>query len=312
MTKRLTILAGYDKQSIIDPYVKTIIKDLKKNSSKVIAVFDFENTRNLKPEKGVETIFKKHGEYDFGSWKIGLESVKKELKNYDELVLVNDSCFPMGGLKPVFSKMKSKKCDWWGLYQVSHNGFSAYNISFFQVFKKQVFNNKYFLDFFKNVKKQPSIKEVVKEYEVGLSHFLRKKGLEYKSYVPKLFTQDPVNGKDALRDAIKYEVPMIKKRMFVENHLGVSRLWKKVESAENRMQDNYIVKHIKRVYGEIPNHWFLRWSGFSTPLWLRPLCQIKGKYSRSMKWFKIRFKLIGMTFFILPFPVHFLKKRRKK
>ncbi len=78
--KRVTIFAHYDKQNIVDPYVITYLTELKKYSE-IIFVSDC----NLKEQeiKKIENlcfdnIYKKHGEYDFGSYKFGFQLLQNK------------------------------------------------------------------------------------------------------------------------------------------------------------------------------------------------------------------------------------------
>lgn len=303
--KRLTILAGYDRQGKIDPYVMELIRQLEKYSDKVVAVFDFSVGSDVLKMLSPKTlgVFIEHKAYDFGSWKHGLEIVGDEIKKYDELLLINDSCFPVGDIGKIFKKAEKTNQEWYGIFEVCHNGYRPYNVSFFQLLTKPVFTDPRFLNWFSKVVPQKSVKEVVHKYEVGLTTLLRSMGARYRSYVPKLFFRDPVTGKDAVANAEKYDVPLIKKRLFVDNLQGVSRLWVKARSIEEKMKEKYISDHVWRIFGEYPRHWFLPWSGFSTPLWLRVLFQVKGSYTKNQKWFRIRFKLFGMTIFLVPIPM---------
>ena len=37
------------------------------------------------------------------------------IEQYDELLLVNDSCYLLGGLAEVFRTMDARDCAWWGM-----------------------------------------------------------------------------------------------------------------------------------------------------------------------------------------------------
>ena len=59
---------------------------------------------------------RRHGEYDFGSYARLAEQVGWDLiEQYDELMLVNDSCYLLKPLAEVFARMDARACDWWGL-----------------------------------------------------------------------------------------------------------------------------------------------------------------------------------------------------
>ena len=59
--------------------------------------------------------------YDFGSYSRPAEIVGWEtIEQYDELLLVNDSCFLLRPLDEVFARMDARACDWWGLQATKH------------------------------------------------------------------------------------------------------------------------------------------------------------------------------------------------
>src|SRR5690606_35811776 len=59
----------------------------------------------------------RHGTYDFGSWsRLARELVGwRAIEAYDELLLVNDSCYLVRELDGLFAKMDRTACVWWGL-----------------------------------------------------------------------------------------------------------------------------------------------------------------------------------------------------
>ena len=119
--KRLAIFASYSNDGIIHDYVVYYLKELSKVCDGIIFVAD---NPIIKSEIGkikdyvIYAQFKRHNEYDFGSYKKGFIYAKKQglLKSSDELLLCNDSCFgPIYPLDEVFNRMSKQDCDFWGM-----------------------------------------------------------------------------------------------------------------------------------------------------------------------------------------------------
>lgn len=75
-TNNTAIFAHYDKDCIIDDYVLFYLKELKNVADRIIFVSDCElDEEQISKLKGIVdyTLAQKHGEYDFGSYKRGIQ-----------------------------------------------------------------------------------------------------------------------------------------------------------------------------------------------------------------------------------------------
>lgn len=186
--KRVAIFASFSKNGKIADYVVYYLSELKKVCDAIVFVADnpiipseVDKIKNLV----VYAQFKRHKEYDFGSYKRGFQRAQKSglLANAEELVLCNDSCFgPVFPFTEMFDKMADDKADFWGLSNYDQH----YHIqSFFVVLKKKVFNSDVFAKFIFSVQKENSFWDVVLKYELGLSDILHEAGFISASVVPK-------------------------------------------------------------------------------------------------------------------------------
>lgn len=186
MMKTVCLFAGYDKNGIIDDYVIYYIKKLSEFADVYYyGDFDAKVGELKKIEKYVkESYAKRHGKYDYGSWGELIKKIGwKNIQNYDQLILANDSCYgPLYPFEEVFSYMNKKKCDFWGLS--CGKGYHIHLQSYFLVFRKPVLQTDYIKDFLSKVKKQPSLKEVCELYEDQFTFYLKKNGFSYDSYIP--------------------------------------------------------------------------------------------------------------------------------
>lgn len=194
-TNNTAIFAHYDKDCIIDDYVLFYLKELKNVADRIIFVSDCElDEEQISKLKGIVdyTLAQKHGEYDFGSYKRGIQLAMENglYENTDNLILLNDSCYgPFGSLKNLFEEMNAKDCDFWGFASNENRyGDSLFEVpeaenmhvqSYFIVLKKQVLHSNAFKDFILSVKKESTKKDIIFNYEMGLTAVLCKEGFKY-------------------------------------------------------------------------------------------------------------------------------------
>lgn len=194
----IAIFAHYDKDSIIDDYVIYYLKELKKICEKIIFVSDC-NLPDIELAKLNElanfSFAKRHGEYDFGSYKIGFNIAKENnlLPNADNLIFANDSCYgPFGSLGEIFTKMDRQDIDFWGLTTNENRFFRTFIPckesnnrhvqSYFVVLKNNVFTSDTFNNFINSIKKEKSKEDIILKYEIGLTNTLCKAGFKYNAY----------------------------------------------------------------------------------------------------------------------------------
>lgn len=181
--KRLCVFAHFDKDNIVDEYVLFYLRDIRKVADRIV----FVSTSSLASEtistlKNIcdAVIIRKNEGYDFASWQTALKSEK--LKDFDELILCNDSVYgPLFPLEQVFSEMKGKNCDFWGL---TSNYDIAYHVqSYFLVFRKTILVSGVFQKFWDSMEIQRSKAKVIKLCEIGLSQTLLKAGFKASIYI---------------------------------------------------------------------------------------------------------------------------------
>lgn len=211
--KYLGIFAHYDQDNIVDNYVIYYLKELKKIASKIIFVSDCDlPQRELDKLKGIcdKVRAHKHYEYDFGSYKRGLQDAKQEIEHFDALILANDSCYgPCASLEPIFNKMENLTCDFWGLTASSERQ-QVHIQSYFMVFSKKVFLHKNFTRFFNSVEEKKCKDTIINTYELGLSKTLIESGFVMESYCEKIFDKNPVMVPDLMKELCQAHFPFLK------------------------------------------------------------------------------------------------------
>ncbi len=211
--KYVSVFAHFDKDNLVDDYVLYYLAELKKISPKIVFVSDCDLAESeIKKLSNLceSVIAKKHGEYDFGSYKRGIEFLKNELKNYDHLIIANDSCYgPRKSLLPILEKMTTKNCDFWGM-TINQEGYKKHIQSYFVVFNKKVFLSDVFGNFFSSVKREESKNFVIEKYEVGLTQVLVQERFKPDSFVEKIYEISPAMSQHSICDLLENDFPFVK------------------------------------------------------------------------------------------------------
>ncbi|MBP5534336.1 MAG: hypothetical protein J6Y03_02375 [Alphaproteobacteria bacterium] len=228
---RVAIFASFSDNGKIADYVVYYLTELKRVCDNIIFIADnpiipteVEKIKDLV----IYAQFKRHKEYDFGSYKRGYLYAQTNglLKNCDELVICNDSCYgPIYPFSKVFDIMDKKSCDFWGLIQ---NDDMQYHLqSWFYVFKKNVIDSGYIGQFLNKIKKEKNFWKIVMKYEFTMTQFLMDKGFKVDAFLP---LECPLLEKKATRAGHRnktvspltlirdYHFPMIKVKCFTNGY----------------------------------------------------------------------------------------------
>lgn len=185
MKKRLAIFAHFDRDNIVDDYVIYYLSKLHEFDCDTVFVSTSDlplSEQNKIRQYCVAIIIKENVGYDFMSYKTGLLSSCVRYKDYDELILCNDSVYgPLFGLSEAFNAFDASPCDFWGITKSKE--IAPHIQSYFLVFKKSVILSSALEDFFSTVSTLNSKTEIIERYEIGLTAFLRRRNFKYGSCV---------------------------------------------------------------------------------------------------------------------------------
>ena len=221
---RVAVFASYSATGKIPDYVIYYLKELKKVSDAIIFISDNPiipaETDKIK-DLVYHMEFKRHNEYDFGSYKRGLFYLRKNrlLNADDSLILANDSCY--GAVYPfesVFEKMEENPVDFWGL---ASNYEHLYHLqSYFLVFSPKILSTIDLDLFLYGVRKKDKAVEYVLNYEIILTAYLHFLGYTHASYLPDAIPTS-ISPKTNTNKAMfpytlvyKYHFPLIKRKVF--------------------------------------------------------------------------------------------------
>ena len=266
--RRAVVFAHYDKDNLIDDYVVYYVSALKKAGCDVVFVSCKELAQTeLEKLNGlvIHTITENHDEYDFGSYKRGFLYLEPKLSEYDELIFANDSCYgPLYPISEVFAEMEKKNCDFWGITknnfgyikQFKHYFVRRTHIqSYFIAFKNNIFTQEFFANFINSIKHEQEKRDIIINYEIGLSELLIKQGYKFAVLVN---AYNRINNASVLKWRqliLRYKMPFFKcslPRLANRNIMTVEGYQDVIKEVSN-YPCKLIVNNINRTYIAKPN-----------------------------------------------------------
>ncbi|MBQ3060491.1 MAG: hypothetical protein IJD16_09325 [Desulfovibrio sp.] len=164
------VVAHWDPQKIVDPYVEYMCRQYKAMGWKVVLASASKPERNEVLERWQEwcdaIVYRTCDGYDFTSWKAALHCLPSLLHS-EFLILCNDSVFgPIGSLDAVHKKMATIQCDFWGM--TASRSIAPHLQSYYLVFSKKILRHKCFHEFFLYVNVENDRENSIK-YEISIA-----------------------------------------------------------------------------------------------------------------------------------------------
>lgn len=226
--QQVVLLAHWDPQSIVDPYVVYMAQELKKINKKIIlcsANKDLILPKNICLFDAI--IIRTCNGYDFTSWKAAFEAFPS-LYKANEITFCNDSVFgPIGSYTLIYHEMKKIKCDFWGL--TINKDFIPHLQSFYLVFRTKTIQHNAFKQFINSIALDCNRANAI-NYELRLSLWLELNGLIPGCFRPyaltyKLSGNLTITNWDTL---LQHGIPIIKRELFKSGNKISMGSWEKL------------------------------------------------------------------------------------
>jgi lipopolysaccharide biosynthesis protein len=174
--RRIAIFAHYDAQDAIKPFVLHHLAALREVCDEI----HFVSTARLSAEELAKLgnlvashVVMDNVGYDFGMWARIVAT--QNLRDWDELVLTNSSVYgPIAPLSHTFQRMAESPCDFWGLTDSLELDYHIQ--SFFLVMRRRLLHSGAVERFFASILPYRTKWQVIRSYEIGLTHFLLDQG----------------------------------------------------------------------------------------------------------------------------------------
>ena len=213
---RTAIVASYFGDGQLSDALLYLLRGLREVADNIVFVADCPvMPAEVERLRGLVTIakFERHCQYDFGSYRRGLEIARAEgllaPELADELVMINDSNYgPVFPFQESFSTMAARDCDFWGY--TGYNAFGNIHISsYFYVFRRSVIDSGRLDLFLANMKGKIERDKVIMRFEFRLTRFLEGFGLKWDTLVPMGFEKGAPT-KYPLRICREFHMPLMK------------------------------------------------------------------------------------------------------
>lgn len=311
--KRIAFFAHYDPDGLIADYVVRYLDGLYELGIEEVyfcSDSEIELKEQIKlPERTKFVKGSRHGEYDFGSWKRCLlafehEQGTRDLHEFDELVLCNDSCYgPLFSLRAMFETMRNKDCDFWGVTQVEFS--EKYYPSFFLVMRSSVLAAPFFIRFLKSIEPFTEKRLYCQKYEEGLYRLLKKKGYRGACYLAQ-HNHLCHSSAQALTPAIfEQGLPFIRVMVARINPRGIAHLGEKIKEACETYEYPValIQTHLERTTPNYESCWHYRTPDIDRVL--LGIIHVRQKFNAQKKQVHLKIKVLGVSIFYCVFPMRY-------
>jgi Rhamnan synthesis protein F len=256
--RRACLFAMYDPDGLVDDCVAAYVAELARHADVfVLADGSLQAGQLDRLSSATGAWVRAHGGHDFGSWSLLAEELVgwESLAAYDEVLLVNDSCWLLRPLDEVFVEMDARPGDFWGL-QVTARRFepeptqpqsvpleevkrswlpaTAFRYpelvhvgSYFLALRRPVLDDPGFRRRLDAVRPQRDRANLVQKYETGTTQYLVGQGFDFSTWVPDLRPNHPIYGPGVF-DLLADGFPLFKRRFLVANPYDTPHLadWK--------------------------------------------------------------------------------------
>ena len=240
MKQNLCVFCVFDAEGIIDEYVIYLLRELCRMHKETIVVcngsVDEESLDKLN-HYASDVIVRENVGFDATAYKYVLESIIgwNNLVAYDELTLINDSCFgPIYPLRDVFNEMnqESPSVHFWGItgmcprrnsFTPDWGAYFPYHIqSYFLVIRKEMLHNAHFRFFWDTMKTINTYHDAILVFEMRFTQYFNDAGFRSGVYVryPQHSSENEWDMNfvymhhDAFRLVSEFKCPFLKKRNF--------------------------------------------------------------------------------------------------
>ena len=214
---RTAIVASYFGKGTLPDALLVLLRGLREVVDDIVYVADCPVLpAEVEKLRGIVSVarFARHGQYDFGSYRRGLEIARAEgfldAAAAGELVVMNDSNYgPVYPFSESFDKMAARPCDFWGM--TPYRAMLGLHLqSFFYVFRRKVIESGALDEFLSRVQGRFERDKVIVLFELRFTKFLSDRGFAWDSVVPQDILSRGSPMKFPLTLCTKYRMPLIK------------------------------------------------------------------------------------------------------
>ncbi len=188
--ERILLYVHFNKYKRVSNHVFYQLEQLKPLFSKIIFISNSHIEEAIKKtlydEFGISNVLERYNKgYDFAAWRDGMSAVGfEELKTYNSLTLMNDTCFgPLWDLEPIYKRFEvDTQVDFWGMTNFRKTKYFEEHLqSYFVTFKQQILRAISFQEFWEQVKDFTDVQDVIDHYETKFTQYFTEAGFTYQA-----------------------------------------------------------------------------------------------------------------------------------
>jgi len=236
--RRACIYFIYDHDGVIDNYIIYQLNDMRQNVNFLHCVIN----GNLKPEGRLlldqicdEVYMRENRGRDIGAYQAAIRYIGwKKLELFDELVLMNNTCFgPVYPFREVFDWAMKQDLDFWGLTwgqkidwldgaeYLHYNSRKTHIQSYFIVIRKPLLGSKLLCDFFEDMPEDADYGTSGSVYEYAFPGYFEERNYRGNVYCDIIDDYNYPLLHDPIRLLRDYRMPLFKKRSFFHHYTDV-------------------------------------------------------------------------------------------
>lgn len=270
--KRVLIYVHYNKNDDLSEYVIYQLEKLKTFYTKIVILSNSKLTKlsRSKLEKYADTVIQRRNiGFDFAAWRDGILSIGwDDLGVYDELTLMNDTCFgPIRDMSTIYEQFnKNLEVDFWGITNHREepvgmpgtmneqnqlgNPIPEYIQTYFIAFKNRAVKSEVFQNFWNMVEDYTDIKQAIIHYETQLTKLLEDAGFKSSVLVEARNIEMPKyapfhNVCLWTPDILLSVSPFIKRKAFVRNGYASQLVLSRLEKIDYPLR--YVIDYIHSI-----------------------------------------------------------------
>ncbi|WP_148881260.1 rhamnan synthesis F family protein [Streptococcus sp. Marseille-P7376] len=188
--ERILLYVHFNKYKRVSNHVFYQLEQLNPLFSKILFIsnsyIEEAIKKKLHDEFGISNVLERDNQgYDFAAWRDGMSAIGfEELKTYDSLTLMNDTCFgPLWDLEAIYKRFEDDtQVDFWGMTNFRKTKYFEEHLqSYFVTFKQQILRSISFQEFWEQVKDFTDVQDVIDHYETKFTQYFTEAGFTYQA-----------------------------------------------------------------------------------------------------------------------------------
>ncbi|PBB28644.1 MULTISPECIES: rhamnan synthesis F family protein [unclassified Mesorhizobium] len=225
---RIAVFSFYNERGIADDYVIFLLEKLQEVVDKVIVVSngDLSKHSEIAVKASCDQLLVRENEgFDVGGYKAGMEAIGfDELSKYDELILLNDTCYgPLFPFSEMFSEMEGRESDFWGAAahkEMTPNPFTGtghlpwHLQTYFIAIRKDMLKSADFKKYWVNLPEIKTYTDAVLLHESQFTRHFTDLGYSAEAYIDPEKYGSHYPAFINIDEAIINRLPLLKRRLF--------------------------------------------------------------------------------------------------